>query len=500
MSREILMGIILGIIPAIIIFLLILEVNITPLVLSILLIGILIYYLNSIGYLKNNLFNSDAYNVNDTNVNFDKIGGQRRAKREITEALDFIIKADEYLKHGIRPLKGLLLIGPPGTGKTMLAKAAANYTNSVFLAANGSEFVEMYVGMGAKRIREIFGKAYKQASKQNKKSSIIFIDEIDVIGQKRSNNTNNKEYDQTLNQLLTEMDGIKESNEIRILVIAATNRPDTLDPALLRPGRFDRKILVDLPDQEGRSQIIKIHIENKNVSSDITVDYIVNKTFGFSGAELEKLLNEASILALRENCDQIEKKHIHEAIDKVLIGEKADRKASSEEIQRVAYHELGHAVVSEIVNPGSVDNISIIPRGGALGYVRQSDDEDRYLHTKEMFEKQIMIALAGSVAENEFLGNKSTGAKNDFMKAIDLAKNIVKSGISELGVIDEELNKDEYTKEVNSIIQTLENSTNNMIKENKKIISDLYDILIKQETIDGDYFRKIIEKYQLNNM
>ena len=495
MSKEIIMGIILGIVPAIIIFLLILEVNITPLVLAVLLIGILIYYLYSRGYLKNSFFDSNSYNINDTSINFDKIGGQHRAKREITEALDFIIKADEYQKHGIRPLKGLLLIGPPGTGKTMLAKAAANYTNSIFLAANGSEFVEMYVGMGAKRIRDIFGKAYKQASKENKKSSIIFIDEIDVIGQKRSDNTNNKEYDQTLNQLLTEMDGIKESNEIRILVIAATNRPDTLDHALLRPGRFDRKILVDLPDKEGRSQIIKIHIENKNVSFDITVDYIVNKTFGFSGAELEKLLNEASILALRENSDYIKKTHINEAIDKVLIGEKADRKASIDEIQRVAYHELGHAIISEIVNPGSVDNISIIPRGGALGYVRQSDEEDRYLYTREMFEKQIMIALAGSVTENEFLGNKSTGAKNDFMKAIDLAKNIVKSGISELGVIDEQLNKDEYSKEVNSIIQALENTTINIIKDNKNIISDLYDILIKHETIDGDNFRKIIKEF-----
>ncbi|OEF95991.1 AAA family ATPase [Desulfuribacillus alkaliarsenatis] len=486
-------SIIIGVIPAILIFLFLLGFNIAPVVFILVLIGLIFLLIYSKDGFSN-VLNKPNHRINNSDIKFEQIGGQARAKREIKEALEFVLKADEYKEMGIRALKGLLLVGPPGTGKTLLAKAAANYTNSVYFAASGSEFVEMYVGMGAKRVREIFNNAYKEAEKENKSSAIIFIDEIDVIGQKREASSNNKEYDQTLNQLLTEMDGIKENDKVKVLVLAATNRVDILDPALLRPGRFDRKVMVDLPDKEGRKQILEIHTQKKSLAEDVSIEFIVNKTFGFSGAELENLVNEASILALRNNKQVIQKHHIIEAIDKVMIGEKSDRKPNEEEIRRVAYHELGHAVTTELLNPGTVANISITPRGGALGYVRQADTEDRYLYTKDFFDKQIMIALAGAVAEQEFLGNKSTGAQNDFSKALQLAKQVVTSGLTELGIIDKDLNKKEYTEKVNSIIRELEIATVELVQNNKTAITDIFHVLIDKETIDGDEFRSLLRK------
>lgn len=488
MTKEIL----IGAIPALLIFLSLIGINITPIFFLVAISGVLLLIAYSSGGL-NSLMKKTNYNIPDSRISFEQVGGQTRAKRELTEALEFIVKADKYQKMGIRPLKGLLLIGPPGTGKTLLAKAAANYTNSAFLTANGSEFVEMYVGVGAKKIREIFDSAYKQAEQENKDSAIIFIDEIDVIGQRRdAGGIGNKEYDQTLNQLLTEMDGIKTHNSVRILVIAATNRYDLLDPALLRPGRFDRKVLVDLPDKQGREQILKIHVRSKSLADDVTVDYIVSKTFGFSGAELENLLNEASILALRDSSEQIRKKHIDEGIDKVLMGEKADRRPNAEELTRIAYHELGHAVVSETLNPGTVDRISITPRGGALGYVRQTDQQDRYIYTREMFEKYIMIALAGSVSEQIFLGNKSTGSENDFQKAMELTKKIIDSGLSELGIIDEQLNKEEIKQQTAQMLEHLEQKTFAIIEKEKQTIVNAYAILIDKESIDGCKFRDLL--------
>ncbi|OEH84844.1 ATPase [Desulfuribacillus stibiiarsenatis] len=490
MTKEI----IIGIIPAVFIFLIIIGVNVTPLLLFFIIIsGVLFYIYTKDGFAN---FTKQDYRIKNTESNFDDIGGQKRAKRELKEALDFIINAKSYKKIGIRPLKGLMLVGPPGTGKTLLAKASANFTNSVFLAASGSEFVEMYVGMGAKRIRDLFNSAYKIAEREQKSSAIIFIDEIDVIGQKRESGMGNKEYDQTLNQLLTEMDGLKEHDSVQILIIAATNRVDILDPALLRPGRFDRKVIVDLPDREGRAQIIKIHAKNKPIDSEVTIEYIVSKTFGFSGAELESLLNEASILSLRDDKDTITKDHISEAIDKVLMGEKTDRKASIKELERIAYHELGHAIISEEVNPGTVDYISITPRGGALGYVRHSQQEDHYLYTREMIEKQIMIALAGSVAELEFLGSKSTGAQNDFQKAVDLSKKIINSGLSSIGIIDEKLNKKEINDEINSIIKNLEERTTLLIQKRRNVITGIFKKIMELESLDGDDLRDLISKYK----
>src|SRR5690606_13403457 len=266
---------------------------------------------------------------------------------------------------------------PPGTGKTLMAKAAAHYTDSVFASASGSEFVEMYVGVGASRVREIFKEVRAKATKENKDSAIIFIDEIEVIGSKRDGGQH-KEYDQTLNQLLTEMDGIHANEEPRILMIAATNRKEMLDSALLRPGRFDRHIEVDLPDRDGRLHILNIQARNKPLGPDADLERIADETFGFSGAQLESLLNEAAVYAMREDAKEIAQHHLSLAIDKVLMGEQTDRKASKEEKERVALHELGHAIAAEALRPGSVSQVSLRPRGQALGYVRHQPQKEQY--------------------------------------------------------------------------------------------------------------------------
>jgi cell division protease FtsH len=258
-------------------------------------------------------------------VSFNDIGGQEVAKRELLEALDFI-RNQEVAKHlGIRPLKGILLSGPPGTGKTLLAKAAAGYTDSAFVATSGSEFVEMYAGVGAQRVRQLFRNAKTEAEKRGKKNAIVFIDEIDVIGGKRGVQRGHLEYDQTLNQLLVMMDGITSDDSIRTLVVAATNRIDLLDSALLRPGRFDRIVKVELPDKEGRLVILKIHTKNKPLGEDVDLEKIARETFGFSGAQLEMLTNEAAILALRQSKNVISEQDFRDAIDKVMMGEKLER-------------------------------------------------------------------------------------------------------------------------------------------------------------------------------
>ncbi len=296
-------------------------------------------------------------------VTFNDIGGQGAAKKELLEALDFIANQDTVKHLGIRPLKGILLTGPPGTGKTMLAKAAANYTGSVFLATSGSEFIEVYAGVGAQRVREIFRKARDLSRREKKDSAIVFIDEIEVMGGRRGKHQNHLEYDQTLNQLLVEMDGLSVDDEIRVLVIGATNRADLLDEALMRPGRFDRVVRVDLPDREGRRQILALHTRNKPLAADVDLDQIAKEAFGFSGAHLESLANEAAILAMRSGEKEITAQHFIEAIDKVIMGEKLDRRPGNEERYRIAVHEAGHAVVGEILRPGSVSNITVASRG-----------------------------------------------------------------------------------------------------------------------------------------
>lgn len=427
-------------------------------------------------------------------VDFDQIGGQNRAKNELKEALDFLLQREKIAQYGIRPIKGILLTGPPGTGKTLMAKASAHYTDAVFVSASGSEFVEMYVGVGAKRIRSLFQETRTLARKNKKNRAIVFIDEIDVIGGKRDG-SQQREYDQTLNQLLTEMDGISVAQEVQVLVVAATNRKDILDPALLRPGRFDRHIQVDLPDRKARLHILRLHMKNKTLNPDVSLMKIAEETFGFSGAQLESLANEAAIYALRENRTAIEQKHLASAIDKVLMGEKADREASSEEKERVAVHEMGHAIISEYVRPGSVSEITLTPRGQALGYVRQQPDRDRVLYTREHLEKSIQVCLAGAAAEEHFYGHRSTGAKNDYEQAYQYARTMIEAGLSKLGIINPKLiGKEELHLEAKKILEKLYDDTLRRIVCFSFMFEENLGILLKEEVLSGDEFREMLMK------
>ncbi|MBP2072184.1 AAA family ATPase [Thermoanaerobacterium butyriciformans] len=485
MVKEILIGISI----ALVIFAAILGIDITPIVI----IGIMIFALSFILENKGLLSTSGKIVNPDTSVSFDDIGGQSTAISELKEALDFVINREKIKKMGIRPLKGILLSGPPGTGKTLLAKAAAKYTNSSYVATSGSEFIEMYAGVGAQRVRKLFESAKALAKKEQKDSAIIFIDEIDILGAKRGTNESHHEYDQTLNQLLVEMDGIKSDNDINILVVAATNRPDMLDPALLRPGRFDRQVSVDLPDKSGRLQILKIHTRNKPLDENVNLEAIAEDTFGFSGAHLESLCNEAAILAMRDGSEKIMQKHLQEAVDKVILGEKTDKKPTDEEILRVSIHEAGHAIVGEIVNPNSVATVTIVPRGKALGFVRQTEKDDTLIYTKEQLENEIMVALGGTTAELLILNSRSTGSANDFEQAVDIAKKIVFTGLSKLGIISkDDISGDKVNEEVNRIIKEQEKKVKDLLKDKIDELNEISSILVKEETISGEYLREIL--------
>jgi vesicle-fusing ATPase len=427
----------------------------------------------------------------DNGVRFDDIGGQEVAKRELLEALDFVRDQAKIKELGIRPLKGILLTGPPGTGKTLLAKAAANYTDSVFVSAPGSEFVEMYAGVGASRVRQLFNKARQLAKKINKYSAIVFIDEIEVIAGKRGSHTSHLEYDQTLNQLLVEMDGIKPDQEIKIVVIGATNRADLLDTALTRPGRFDRQVKVDLPDKEGRIHILNIHAKGKPLAREVDLEEVARDTFGFSGAHLESLINEAAIMAYRKSRTVIQMEDIREAIDKVIMGEKLERRPNPEELKRVALHETGHALVSELLRPESVATLTVVPRGKALGFMRQAQVQEQFLYTKEYLMDQVAICLGGAIAEECSYGNWSTGAANDFEQAISITKQLIVNGLSRLGIIQEELAGKERIHEVmTEILDEQKERARGIIKDHRAALDSIAGILLQQEKVSGTWFRE----------
>jgi cell division protease FtsH len=427
-------------------------------------------------------------------LTFDDIGGQDQPKRELTEALDFLVHRDKILKLGIRPLKGILLTGPPGTGKTLLAKAAAYHTHSAFIAASGSEFVEMYVGVGAGRIRDLFKEARQQAVKLKRDSAIVFIDEIDGIGGKRDGGQH-REYDQTLNQLLTEMDGVQGDESVRVLLIAATNRKELLDPALLRPGRFDRQIQVDLPDKSGREHILKLHARNKPIADEVSLKKVAEETFGFSGAQLESVMNEAAIYAMRDESEKVQATHLSQAIDKVMMGERMDRETTREERERVAIHELGHAIVAEHVRPESVAQVSLTPRGQALGYVRHHPQQDRYLYTQTVLEEQIMIALGGAVAEELFYGGRSTGSRGDFEQATNIVRTLIESGMSDLGIIHPQaLTQEQWSGENAKILDDLTDRTRQLLGGHIETFKHLLNHLISEETLSGKQLREHIKQ------
>jgi cell division protease FtsH len=425
------------------------------------------------------------------NVTFEGIGGQEMAKKELLEALEFIRNLETVKKLGIRPLKGILLSGPPGTGKTLLAKAAAQYTDSSFLSTSGSEFIEVYAGVGAQRVRQLFEKVKEQAKKEEKNSAVVFIDEIDVLGGKRGQHSSHMEYDQTLNQLLVEMDGIDTSEEIKTLIIAATNRPDILDEALLRPGRFDRIVNLRLPDKEGRLQILKIHAANKPLASDVDLEVIAKATFGFSGAALESLTNEAAILAMRDKQEKINKTHFADAMDKVMMGEKLDRRPNNAEMERVAVHEVGHALISEMVNPGSVSVITVTSRGNALGYMRQIPPDDLYLYTQNYLEQQIDVCIAGTVSEETVLGNRSTGNTGDYQQAIKYAKTMLFAGMTPFGIVSpEDAPKSLLQQAINETLQAREGKVREIIEPKRDFIRTVVSLLLENESVTGEEFRR----------
>jgi vesicle-fusing ATPase len=477
----------IGLGAAVLIFLLVIGYNVGPLLFLGMLGGLLYYLMRSRGMVKT--FNK-VPSETQVQVSFCDVGGQASAVEELREALDFIKNRQEIRRLGIRPLKGILLTGPPGTGKTLLARAAANYTDAVFISANGSEFIEMYAGVGAQRVRKLFKAAREAAQKHKKNYALVFIDEIDVLGGKRGKTSSHLEYDQTLNQLLVEMDGIDVDDEVQVLVVAATNRADMLDPALLRPGRFDRQVRVELPDKEGRLEILRLHTRNKPLSKDVNLAELAGDTFGFSGAHLESLANEAAILAMREGADQISKAHFQEAIDKVIMGGKLDRRPSVEEMKRVAIHETGHALVSELVRPGSVSTLTITPRGSALGYMRQTSEDDRYLHTQDYLENQIAVLLAGAVAEEMLLGSRSTGAGSDIEQALQIAEQLIRGGMSELGFVSlESLPPETKHKAMGEILKRQEAWVRKNLEEQQAALRVIMEHLLQREKISGEEFR-----------
>jgi len=488
--------VLIGFVPVLLVFLFTIGVNIMPILLAAVVIGILLFMVRSRGNLAAAHGSRKGKSLPTASFSFDEIGGQERAKQELIEALDFLVKPESIERFGIRPLKGILLTGPPGTGKTLLAKAAAYYSNAVYIAASGSEFVEMYVGVGASRIRDLFKEARQKAEKSGKSSAVIFIDEIDVIGGKRDGGQH-REYDQTLNQLLTEMDGIHTADSPRILLIAATNRKDTLDSALLRPGRFDRHIAVDLPDKKGRAHILSIHAKSKPIDAEVNLDKIAEESFGFSGAQLESVMNEAAIYAMRDDQDSISQRHLTMAIDKVMMGEKTDRESTQEERERVAIHELGHAIAAEAVRPGSVSTVALSPRGQALGYVRHNPQQDQYLYTKEFLEGQIMIALGGAAAEELFYGGRSTGSRGDFDQATAIVRNMAESGLTELGIVDGSMITPEaLTRVSGTILDGLMARTKTLLEERRPVFERSLAILMKEETLSGADFRDIMHNHE----
>ncbi|BBB92623.1 MAG TPA: AAA family ATPase [Methylomusa anaerophila] len=484
--------VVLGVVVAILIFLAIQGLDILPVLLFGSLLGA-IYYMNVKRAGRKSFAAVGQTGAEEQLIHFDDIGGQDVAKGELREALEFIKNVESIRSLGIRPLKGILLNGPPGTGKTLLAKAAAQFTGSAFLAASGSEFVEMYVGVGAQRVRQLFKQARNIAKKHGKSSAVVFIDEIEVLGGKRGQNAGHLEYDQTLNELLVQMDGLSADDDVRILVIGATNRMDILDQALLRPGRFDRRVKVDLPDKKGRQRILELHTRNKPLAEDVSLEDVASDTFGFSGAHLESVTNEAAILAFRESSSTITAEHLKNAVEKVIMGEKLDRIPGPEETKRIAIHETGHAILSEWTQPGSVASVNIAPRGNALGYVRQTQQTDIYIYTVEYIQKKISVAIAGAIAEEIFLGNRSTGAANDFKQAAELSKQIIFGGMSELGIVSpEDIPQELLHNTISDILQNIAKQVKDILAEQQSAMDITVQTLLNQEVISGNEFRTIL--------
>src|SRR3989339_1466055 len=447
-------------------------------------------------------------------VTFADVAGVDEAKDELKEIVDFLKNPQKYQKLGAKMPKGLLLVGAPGTGKTLLARAIAGEAGVPFLTISGSDFVEMFVGVGASRVRAVF----KQAKKVT--PSIIFMDEIDAVGRHRGAGLGggHDEREQTLNQLLVEMDGFDP--KANTIVIAATNRPDILDPALLRPGRFDRRIVLDKPDLKGREDILKIHAKGKPFAKDVELSVVARRTPGFSGADLENVLNEAAILAARTDKKEVGIEEVEEAVDRVIAGpEKKSKVISDNEKSRVAYHEVGHAVLSQILkNTDKVHKISILPRGMALGYTLQLPMEDKYLVTRSQATEEITVLLGGRVAEEMIFNEPSSGAHNDLERSTDLAKRMVTEfGMSKLGPrtfgrkdrqiflgrdIAEmkdysEQTADEIDHEIERIISECHDRARALLSKNRGKVEEMAKLLIEKETLENSILEEALKGLSL---
>lgn len=450
-------------------------------------------------------------------VTFDDVAGNDEAKEEVKEIVDFLKKPERYIELGAKIPKGVLLVGPPGTGKTLLAKAVAGEANVPFFAVNGSSFIEMFVGVGAARVRDLFTQAKKEAP------SIIFIDEIDAIGKSRAVGGpmgGNDEREQTLNQLLAEMDGF--SSDEPVIVLAATNRPEVLDPALLRPGRFDRQVLVDKPDFEGRVQILKVHIKKIKAGKDVNLEEIARMTAGLAGADLANIVNEAALLAGRKNKKEVNQEEFVEAVERQIAGlEKKSRRLNEKDKKIVAFHESGHAVVAETTEGArKVKKVSIVPRGlAALGYTLNLPEEDKFLMQKSELIAEVDTLLGGRASEEVFIGEISTGASNDLERATDIIKSMVKiygmSDVAGLMVLEKMTNRflggfqaerdySEKTQEaVDSFIKDFLQKRYVIVKEKlkkyepviKRMVKELYD----KEVIEGKFVRELIKAYEEGN-
>lgn len=459
----------------------------------------------SFGQSKAKRFNKDT-----SKITFKDVAGVEEAKKELEEVVDFLKNSDKYIKLGARIPKGVILVGPAGSGKTLLAKAVAGEANVPFFSIAGSEFMEMLVGIGAARVRDLFGTAKKNSP------AIIFIDEIDAIGRARSQGVmqSHDEREQTLNQILVEMDGFTPNE--KVIVIAATNRGDLLDTALLRPGRFDRRVMVDYPDVEGRKSIIKIHARNKPIDDSVNWDRVAKRTVGFSGADIENMLNEAAITAAAANRDRITMHDIEEAATKVKLGPEKKRLQTEFDRKITAFHEAGHAIVSHFQpHTDTVHRISIVSRGMALGYTLIPPDRDRLHVTKTELIERIAVMMGGRAAEEIVFNEITTGAANDFDQATNIARNMVMDyGMSALGQINlgptrditewgksyweqNDLSQETMSKvdhEIKKILDTAYAEAKRIITKNRKALDKVAEGLVEHENMDQDEFEKIVGK------
>ena len=492
--------------------------NILPFLLPFLLIGGFIYFLMRQVSGTNNRamsFGQSQARLSDgatqKKVTFSDVAGVAEAKEELKEVVEFLRYPQKFLNIGARIPKGVLLLGPPGCGKTLLARAVAGEANVPFFHMSGSEFVEMFVGVGAARTRDLFRRAKKNSP------CIVFIDEIDAVGRQRGSGLggSHDEREQTLNQILVEMDGFE--TETNVIVIAATNRPDVLDPALLRPGRFDRQVVIDQPDIKDRQAILNVHLQGKPTGKDVNIRLVAERTPGFSGADLANLVNEAAILAARRNKKQVEQSEFLEAIEKVMLGpERKSRVFSRREKDVAAYHEGGHALVAGMLPYADpVHKISIISRGRAAGYTLKLPLEDKHLHSRNEFLADLAVAMGGYVAEQQVFGDITTGASNDLQVASNLARKLVMDyGMSKkLGPItfgdrqemiflgreiSEQRNYSEkiaikIDEEIARLLAEAQKTAASILKKYRAKLDELAAVLIKQETIEQDEFVRLIK-------